>query len=71
MPGAVPNTSTHALTNVTLPYAVPLADHGWQQAVRRDAALAGGVNVHGGEVVCGPVAEAHGLTARALSEVLT
>jgi alanine dehydrogenase len=70
MPGAVPNTSTHALTNVTLPYAVALAD-GWQDAVRRDPALAAGVNVHAGAVVCGPVAEAHGLSARTLAEVLT
>jgi alanine dehydrogenase len=70
MPGAVPNTSTHALTNVTLPYAVTLADLGWQEAVRRDAALAAGVNAHGGAVVCGPVAEAHGLAAADLADVL-
>jgi len=70
MPGAVPNTSTHALTNVTLPYAVTLADLGWQDAVRRDAALAAGVNVHAGSVVCGPVAEAHGLAAADLADTL-
>jgi alanine dehydrogenase len=70
MPGAVPNTSTHALTNVTLPYAVALADNGWQDAVRRDPALAGGVNVHDGAVVCAPVAEAHGLAGADLADVL-
>jgi alanine dehydrogenase len=71
MPGAVPNTSTHALTNVTLPYAVALAEAGWQAAARQDPALAAGVNVVGGAVVCGPVAEAHGLASGALSEVLS
>jgi alanine dehydrogenase len=70
MPGAVPNTSTYALTNVTLPYAVALADSGWQEAVRRDPALAAGVNVHDGAVVCGPVAEAHGLAGADLADVL-
>ncbi len=61
MPGAVPNTSTYALTNATLPYIVELADRGWHEALRRDAALARGLNVHEGQVVYGPVAEAHGL----------
>jgi alanine dehydrogenase len=70
MPGAVPHTSTYALTNVTLPYAVAIADLGWEEAVRRDSALAGGVNVVGGSVVSAPVAEAHGLAAGELSEVL-
>jgi len=70
MPGAVPNTSTHALTNVTLPYTVALANHGWREALRRDDALALGLNTHAGEVVYTPVAEAHGMTARALGEVL-
>ncbi|HEX5565760.1 MAG TPA: alanine dehydrogenase, partial [Streptomyces sp.] len=64
MPGAVPNTSTYALTNATLPYVVELAEHGWRGAMRRDAALARGLNVHDGEVTYGPVAEAHGLPAR-------
>jgi alanine dehydrogenase len=70
MPGAVPHTSTYALTNVTLPYAEALAGLGWQQAARRDPALALGVNVVGGDVVCQPVAEAHGLAHRPLVEVL-
>jgi alanine dehydrogenase len=61
MPGAVPNTSTYALTNATLPYIVELANHGWREALRRDAALAKGLNVHEGQVIYGPVAEAHGL----------
>ncbi len=61
MPGAVPRTSTYALTNVTLPYALAIADHGLEDAVRRDPALAGGVNVYAGEVANAGVAEAHGL----------
>jgi alanine dehydrogenase len=60
MPGAVPNTSTYALTNATLPYAVALADKGWQRALRDDHALALGLNTHEGQVTNGPVAEAHG-----------
>jgi alanine dehydrogenase len=70
MPGAVPNTSTHALTNVTLPYVMALANHGTAAAVRRDAALARGVNVVDGNVVLPEVAEAHGMTAVPLEEVL-
>jgi alanine dehydrogenase len=70
MPGAVPNTSTYALTNVTLPYAVALADKGWQQACRDDPSLALGLNTHGGQLTNGPVAHAHGLDARPLEEVL-
>ncbi|MEO7061807.1 MAG: alanine dehydrogenase [Lapillicoccus sp.] len=70
MPGAVPHTSTYALTNVTLPYAVELADRGWRDALRRDPALAKGLNTHAGSVTYGPVAEAHGMTSVALSEVL-
>ncbi|MCW2937608.1 MAG: alanine dehydrogenase [Actinomycetia bacterium] len=61
MPGSVPNTSTYALTNVTLPYAVALADKGWQQALRDDASLALGLNTHDGKLTYGHVAEAHGL----------
>ena len=61
MPGAVPHTSTYALTNVTLPYAVRIADLGWQDALRGDPPLALGVNIVAGEVACAPVAEAHGL----------
>ncbi|HEY3603642.1 MAG TPA: alanine dehydrogenase [Sporichthyaceae bacterium] len=71
MPGAVPHTSTHALTNVTMPYVLAIADQGWQQAARQDRALGLGLNVHAGEVVYGPVAEAHGLTHRQLADVLS
>ncbi|MGH3711913.1 MAG: alanine dehydrogenase [Micromonosporaceae bacterium] len=70
MPGAVPHTSTYALTNVTLPYAVELADHGWREALRRDRALALGLNTHDGLVTYGPVAEAHGMQSAKLEEVL-
>lgn len=61
MPGAVPNTSTYALTNATLRYALAIADKGWRAAVADDPALAGGVNVLGGRVTHAAVAEAHGL----------
>ncbi|GIE90849.1 alanine dehydrogenase [Actinoplanes regularis] len=71
MPGAVPHTSTYALTNVTLPYALELANHGWRAALRRDPALAAGLNTHDGQVVCGPVAEAHGMRVTPLTEVLS
>lgn len=70
MPGAVPNTSTWALTNATLPYAVRIADHGWRDASRADAALARGLNTHAGDVVCEPVAQAHGLDHVELAGVL-
>ncbi|HVM27609.1 MAG TPA: alanine dehydrogenase [Mycobacteriales bacterium] len=70
MPGAVPNTSTYALTNVTLPYAVSIADRGWRGAVDADPALALGVNTVGRDVVYAPVGEAHGLPVRPLAEVL-
>jgi len=70
MPGAVPHTSTYALTNVTMPYALELANHGWREALRRDRALALGLNTHDGQVVYGPVAEAHGLPPAKLDEVL-
>jgi len=58
MPGAVPYTSTHALTNVTLPYALEIADKGWQGAVDSDPALAKGLNVHAGQITYDKVAEA-------------
>ncbi|MER5775303.1 alanine dehydrogenase [Streptomyces sp. NPDC002039] len=70
MPGAVPNTSTYALTNATLPYIVQLANLGWVEALRRDAALGLGLNTHDGQVVYGPVAEAHGLPTLPLSTLL-
>jgi alanine dehydrogenase len=62
MPGAVPRTSTYALTNVTLPYAAALADQGWRAALHADASLALGLNVHDGRLTNLPVAQAHGLT---------
>ena len=71
MPGAVPNTSTHALTNVTLPYTVALANLGWRQAARADRALALGLNTYDGALVNEPVAAAHGMTARSLDDVLS
>jgi len=58
MPGAVPNTSTYALTNVTLPYAVALADKGWRQALTDDHALALGLNTYDGHITYGAVGEA-------------
>jgi alanine dehydrogenase len=70
MPGAVPHTSTYALTNVTLPYALELANQGWRDALRRDPALALGLNTHDGRVTYGPVAEAHGMAHLPLAEVL-
>ena len=70
MPGAVPHTSTYALTNVTLPYAVELANRGWRDALRRDHALALGLNTHEGQLTNVPVAEAHGYRAVSLEDVL-
>ena len=70
MPGAVPHTSTYALTNATLPYVVELANMGLADAVASDPALAKGVNVYDGAIVYEPVAEAHGLKALALADVL-
>ncbi len=61
MPGAVPRTSTYALTNVTLPYVVEIADRGLEVAVAADLALALGVNTWDGQVTTPGVAEAHGL----------
>ncbi len=71
MPGAVPHTSTYALTNVTLPYAVEIANRGWREALRRDPSFAPGLNTHEGSLTCVPVAEAHGLPALSLAEVLS
>lgn len=65
MPGAVPRTSTIALTNATLPYAVAIADQGWERALEADPALARGLNVHAGRVTNEAVAAAHGLVAAA------
>lgn len=70
MPGAVPNTSTYALTNVTLPYALDIAEKGLEAAVRTDRALAGGVNVFGGSVTNEGVADAHGLAYVPLHDLI-
>ena len=61
MPGAVPNTSTYALTNVTLPYALAIANEGLAGAIRIDPELASGINVYAGQVTNAGVAEAHGI----------
>ena len=71
MPGAVPHTSTHALTNATLPYTLEIAAHGWKIAAAADPALALGVNAVEGCLTSVPVAEAHGLTPRPLSDFLS
>jgi alanine dehydrogenase len=71
MPGAVPHTSTYALTNVTLPYAIELANLGWRDALRGDKALGLGLNTHEGAVTYAPVAEAHGMGATTLDEALS
>jgi alanine dehydrogenase len=70
MPGAVPSTSTYALTNATLPYIVELANRGWVEALRRDSTLALGLNTHGGQVVYRSVAEAHDLPHTELTTLL-
>ncbi|GAA5045904.1 alanine dehydrogenase [Thermocatellispora tengchongensis] len=70
MPGAVPHTSTFALTNVTLPYALAIADSGWREALRADPSLARGLNAHEGHLTSEPVAEAHGLAATPVARVL-
>jgi alanine dehydrogenase len=70
MPGGVPITSTKALTNATLPYVEAIAEHGLETAVRRDKALALGVNVLDGKLTYQPVAEAHGLDYTPLGELI-
>ncbi|WP_049574424.1 alanine dehydrogenase [Nonomuraea sp. SBT364] len=70
MPGSVPNTSTNALTNATLPYAVKLADLGWQEALGTDETLAGGLNTHAGTLTNEPVAEALRLPYTPVAQVL-
>jgi alanine dehydrogenase len=70
MPGSVPNTSTYALTGVTLPYAVQIADKGWHRALRENGALARGLNTHAGDLVYDHVAEAHGLPYTPLTSIL-
>jgi alanine dehydrogenase len=70
MPGAVPITSTKALTNATLPYVEAIAEHGLREAVARDPALAFGVNVVDGKITYGAVAEAHDLDYTPLDDIL-
>jgi alanine dehydrogenase len=70
MPGAVPVTSTKALTNVTLPYVEAIADKGVARAIAEDAILARGVNVVGGKITYEAVAQAHGLPYTPLSDAL-
>jgi alanine dehydrogenase len=70
MPGAVPHSSTHALVNATLPYALEIANRGWREAVVDDAALAEGVNVAEGSLVYEPVAAAHGMSVVPLADML-
>jgi alanine dehydrogenase len=71
MPGAVPHTSTFALTNVTLPYALELANRGWRNALREDLSLAKGLNTYEGQVTYEPVASAHGMLGLPLEEALS
>lgn len=70
MPGAVPHTSTSALTNATLPYVRAIAAHGWRDALRADAALAAGLNVAGGVLTNAAVAAAHGRSALPVATAL-
>ena len=70
MPGAVPHTSTYALTNVTLPYAVALANKGWKKALSDNRALALGLNVHKHRVTYAAVAESWSYPLMELSEAL-
>jgi alanine dehydrogenase len=70
MPGAVPRTSTYGLTNVTLPYAVQLAEHGWKAALKTNPNLAKGLNAHARQLTNQPVAIAHGLDYTPVESVL-
>lgn len=70
MPGAVPNTSTYALTNVTLPYVLAIAEQGWRPALLADPALALGLNAHAGQLTNAPVAQAHALEYVSLAEAI-
>jgi alanine dehydrogenase len=70
MPGAVPITSTHALTNATLPYAIALADEGVAEAIRRNPGLRPGVNVAAGAVTHPAVAEAVGADCVSVEQAL-
>ena len=66
MPAMVPHTSTYALTNATLTYALEIADHGILEAGLQNAAIRHGLNTYDGHVTSAPVAEAHGLDAPVL-----
>jgi alanine dehydrogenase len=70
MPGAVPHTSTYALTNVTLPYAVELANRGWRSALGSDPALRLGLNTCDGQITYQPVADAHSMVFAGVDDVL-
>jgi alanine dehydrogenase len=70
MPGAVPHTSTYALTNVTLPYAVEMANRGWRSALKADAALAAGLSTYAGGLTSRPVADALSLSYTPIADVL-
>jgi alanine dehydrogenase len=70
MPGAVPHTSTYALTNATLPYVKAIANQGWKKALAADPALALGLNTFDGALVSEPVAIAHSMKATELSKAL-
>ncbi|OFS13232.1 alanine dehydrogenase [Kytococcus schroeteri] len=70
MPGAVPVTSTQALTNATLPYTLRLADAGWRDALRADEALAKGLSTHGGTLYSAPVGEALGIESQDVAAAL-
>ena len=70
MPGAVPRTSTLALTNATFPYAMNLANKGWKQACEDDPSLALGVNAVGGKLTYAAVAEAFGFDSVPLADVM-
>ncbi len=70
MPGAVPKTSTNALTNATLPYALEIADKGWQRAVRENPEVRAGVNIAKGVVTCPGVAEAFSMTCTPVEQVM-
>ena len=70
MPGAVPHTSTYALTNVTLPYAVQLANLGWQRALRENAALRPGLNTHEGQITYEAVGEAFAMPTVSVDDLI-
>lgn len=70
MPGGVPRTSTYALNNVTLPHVLTLANKGWRQALRHDAHLRDGLNVHAGQITCQEVADSLGYPFVAAKDLL-